>query len=97
MIEIFAEGLDGVEIILAERECASRGRGPGVDQRHLHHIKMLRARAQKRSAVGHVNMNVRPIVEMLRVGGVALAHDGGGDDGIDFDPGHAGTAVGHRA
>ncbi len=97
VIEIFAERLDGIEIVFAEGERAGGGRGPGVDQRHLHDIKMLRSRAQKRAAIGDVDMHVGPIVEMLRVVGVPLAHDGGGDDGIDLDPGHARAAVGHGA
>ena len=97
VIEIFAKGLDGVQIVFAERERPRRGRGPGVDQRHLHHIELLRRRAQERAAVGHVNVHIGTLVKMLRVVGITLAHDGGGDDGIDLDPGHAGTAVRHGA
>src|SRR5579864_1368252 len=40
-----------------------------------------------------MNLYIGPLVKMLRVVGVALAHNGGGDDGIDLDPGYTGTTV----
>ena len=97
VIEVFAECLDGIEIVFAEGERPGCGRGPGVDQGHLHDIELLWSGTQERPAVGDMNMHVGPLVEMLGVVGVTLAHDGGRDDGIDLDPGYAGTAVCNRA
>src|SRR6202034_3651335 len=67
MLKIFAEGFHGVKIILAQSESAGRSRGPGVYQRHLHYIELLRRRAQIRTAVGYMYMHFRALVEMLRI------------------------------
>src|SRR5208282_507870 len=64
-----------------------------IDQRHLHDVEVLRGRAHKRTAVADVNVNIRALVQMLRIVRVALTHDGSGDDGVDFDSGHARAAV----
>ena len=42
-------------------------------------------------------MHIGPLVKMLGIVSVTLTHDGGGDDGIDLDPGHAGAAIGNCA
>ena len=44
-----------------------------------------------------MNVYIRPLVKMLGVIRVAAAHDGVGDDGIDFNPGNALTPIRHRA
>src|SRR5579862_4070384 len=93
MSKIFAEGFDGIKIILAESESAGGGRGPGIDQSHLNDIESLRSRAQIGAAISNVNVNLRPLVEVLRIIGIAAAHDGFGDDGIDLDSSDAGAAI----
>ena len=44
-----------------------------------------------------MNLNVGPLVQVLRVVGVALPHDRVGDNGIDFDAGYAGAPIRNRA
>src|ERR1700728_3710583 len=95
VIEIFAEGVNRIQIIFAECEGAGRGRSPRVHEGHLYNIKMLRSRTQERTAVRDVNVNIGTIVKMLRVIRVPTTHDRGGDDGIDFDSGDARTAIGY--
>src|SRR5260370_16566620 len=86
VLEILAEGLDRVEVVLAERERTCRRRRPRIHQGHLHHIKMLWARTQKRSAVGNMNVHLRTFVEMLRVIGVPPPQHLAPNPGIDLYP-----------
>ena len=41
VVKVFAEGFHGVEVVLAQRECARGGRGPGIHQGHLQHVILL--------------------------------------------------------
>ena len=97
VLEVFPEGFHGVQTVFAEGKGARGGGGPGIHQRHLHHVKLLLGVAHKRAAIGHVDVHFRLLVQMKGVVRVAAAHDGVGDDGIDLDSGNAGTAVGYRA
>ena len=97
MIEIFAKGFHGVQIVFTEGEGSRGGGGPGVDQSHLHDVKTLRSRTKERAAVGDVDVYFGTLVEVLRVVGIAFAHDRGGDDGVNLNGCHAGTAVRHGA
>src|SRR3954463_11551211 len=96
VIEILHESFDGIQIVFAECERPRRGRRPRIHQRHLHHVKALKSGTQIRTAVCNLNMNVRTLIQMLRVLRISAPHDGGRDNGIDFDSGHATTAVSHR-
>ena len=40
-----------------------------------------------------MNVDARPLVKMLGVLRISISHNGGGDDGIDFDAGNAGASV----
>src|SRR5579864_9194875 len=84
MVEVLAKCFRGIEIVLAEGKGAGGGRSPGIDQRHLHDVKMLRSSANKRAAVVDLNVYVGAFIKMLSVIGIAAAHDRGRDDGIDF-------------
>src|SRR6202041_19150 len=97
MLEIFPERFHGVEIVFAQCESSGSGRGPGIHQRHLYDVEVLGRGAQIRTAISNVNVNFRTFVEMLGVSSISSAHDGIGNDGIDFDAGYAGTAIRYRA
>ena len=47
MLEIFAECLHGVEIVLAQRERARGGRSPRIHEGHLDNIEVLAGIAHK--------------------------------------------------
>ena len=97
MLEVFAEGFNGIEIVFAEGECARGGGRPGIDQRHLHYVVSLAGVAHERSAVGNVDVDLGPLIKVIGVVRVAAAHNRVGDNGIDFDSGYAGAAVCQRA
>ena len=97
MFEVLPEGFHGIEIIFTQRESAGGGGGPGIDQSHLHHIETLRRGTQIGAAIGDVEVDVGPLVKMFGIIGVTSAHDGIGNDGIDFNAGDAGAAVGQGA
>ncbi len=97
VLEVFAERFDRVQAVFAQGKGAGGGGGPGVDQRHLHDVELLLRIAHKRPAVGDVNVHLGPLVQMKGVVGVAAAHDGVGNDGIDLDSGNARAAIAHRA
>src|SRR5207244_6380597 len=97
VLEIFAEGVGGVEAVLAQRESASGGRGPGVHQRHLDDVILGVRISHERPAVGDVDVDLGAVVQVIGVVGVALAHHRVGDDRIDLDPGHVRTATGYGA
>jgi hypothetical protein len=94
MFEVLPESLHSVQIIFTERESAGGSGGPGIDQGHLHDIETLRRGAQIGAAIGDVEVNIGPLVEMFGISGVTAAHDGVGNDGIYFDAGDAGAAAG---
>ena len=60
-------------------------------------IEVLRSRAQIRAAIGDVYVHIGTLIKMLRVIGVPAAHDGGRDNGINFNSGDAGTTIGDCA
>src|SRR5208282_4687041 len=76
---------------------AGRGRGPGVHQRHLHHVIQVAAVAYERAAIANVNVHLGNLVEVVGIVRVTVTHDVIGDDGIDLDAGDVTAAVGHRA
>ncbi len=96
MREIFLEGFHRVKAVLAQGEGAGRGGRPCVHQRHLDHVEALFCIAYERTPIGDVDVNLRTLVKVIRIIGVPVAHDGVGNDGIDFDSGHIGTAIRHR-
>ena len=96
MFEVFAEGFHRIETVFAQGKRARCGGSPRIDQGHLHDVELLAGVAHKRTAIGDVDMNLGPIVEVVDVVGITAAHDGVGDDGIDFDSSNAGTSVGQR-
>ena len=96
VLEVFLERFDGIEIVLAQRECACGGGGPGIHQRHLQDVELLAGVAYERAAIGDLDMDIRALVQVLCVIRVAAAHDGIGDDGIDLDSSDAVAAIGDR-
>src|SRR5206468_7657694 len=93
VVEIFRECLDSVEAVFAQGKCA-RGSGcPRVYESHLHDIERLFGIADKRAAIGDMNVYVGTFVEVICILRVAIAHDGVGDDRIDFYYGDAWAAV----
>src|SRR5260370_26443789 len=92
VIEIFAKGFDGVQIVFTEGEGSRSGGGPSVDQSHLYDVKTLRSRTKERAAVGDADVYFGTLVKVLRVVGIAFAHDGGGDNGVNLNARHARTA-----
>jgi hypothetical protein len=97
MLEIFAEGVDRVEAVLTERKGPGSRGSPGVHQGHLHHIKGLGRVPYEGTAIRHMKVNLRTLVQMERVVGIAPTHDRIGDDGVNFDAGDTGAAVGDGA
>ena len=97
VLEVFAEGFDGVEVVLAEGEGPGGGGSPGIHQRHLHDVVLIMAVADERTAIADVHVHFGNLVEVIGVIGEAVAHDVVGDDGIDFDAGDVGAAIRHRA
>src|SRR5262249_11473487 len=95
VLEVFLEGLHGVEIVLAQREGTGGGGGPGIDKCHLYYVVFVPRTADVGAAVLYVNMHLRPVVEAERIIRVLAAHNIVDDDWVDFDSGYAGTAVGH--
>ena len=72
VLEVFAEGLDRVQIVFAKGEGSGRGRGPGVDQRHLHHVVPVAAVAHERASVADVHVHLGNLVEVVSVVSEAL-------------------------
>ena len=97
MQQVIAQGVGGVEIVLREGECAGRGGGPGIHQGGLHHLILLVAAAHEAAAVFHEDVHVGTQIDAAALGHVAVAHDGGGDDGVDLDAGNIVAAGGQRA
>src|ERR1051325_8280800 len=93
MVEIFLERFDRVQIVFAESEGPSCGGGPGIDQRHLHHVESLSCGSQIRATICHLDTHVRALVKVLSVIRVAASHDRGGDDRIDLDTCYAVASV----
>src|ERR1700686_5670490 len=97
VIKIFAKGFHGVQIVFTEGEGSRSGGSPGVDQSHLYDVKTLRSRTKKRAAVGDVDVYFGTLVKVLRVVGIAFAHDSRGDNGVNFNTRHDGSDVRHGA
>ena len=97
VLEILAEGLDGVQVVLAEGESSGRGGGPGIHQSHLHHVVPVAAVAHEGAPVADVHVHLGNLVEVVSVVGENPAHDVGGNDGIDLDAGDVQAAVGDGA
>ena len=95
--EVIAKGVGGVEIVLGKREGAGRGGRPGIHQGGLQHLVLVGAAAHEAAAVLDENVDVGAQVETAAEPGEALAHDGGGDDGIDLDSGDVVAAGSQRA
>jgi hypothetical protein len=84
--QVIAEGVGGVEVVLGKREGAGGGGGPGIHQGGLQHLVLVGAAAHEAAAVLHENVDVGAQVEAPAEPGEALAHDGGGDDGLISTP-----------
>src|SRR5215469_11039926 len=97
MIEVLAEGFQRVEIVLAQGKSTGRRGGPGIDQGHLYDVIFFFGAADVGTAVLYVDVDLRPVIEMIRVVLVAAAHHVLDDDGIDLDGGHARAAAGDGA
>src|SRR5262249_61849104 len=95
MVKILAEGLNRVEIVFAQGKGAGGRGGPGVHQRHLHHVILVRRTANVGAPVLDVNVDLRHFIKVVGVAGVTAAHHVVDDERIDFDSGHAGTAIGY--
>src|SRR5947209_6234173 len=97
MVKVLAEGFNGVEIIFTQGKSACRGGSPGIHERHLHYVIFIVRAADVRPAILHMNMDLRLIVKMKRVIGVASAHYIVGDCRVDLDSRHIRAAVGDSA
>src|SRR5207244_2979226 len=75
---------------------AGCGRGPGIDQGHLHNVEAVAGVANERAPVGHVHVDIRAFIKMVSVIRVAITHDGIRDNGINFNSGNTVAAVGDR-
>ena len=63
MRKIIAKRIGRVEIVFGKRESAGGGGSPGIHQRRLNHLILLRAAAHETAAVFDVDMHVRPQIE----------------------------------
>src|SRR6202030_2344440 len=97
MIEVFSKCLHRIKTVFTEGEGSGGGGSPGVDQSHLDHVKILLRIANKRSPVGNLDVYLGPLIQVIRIIGVAVAHHGVGDDRIDLNSGDARAAVGNGA
>ena len=91
MLEVFPESLDRIEAIFAQCKGARGSGGPGIHQGHLHHIELLLCIAHEGTAVGNVDVHVRPLIQVVDIIRVAATHNGVGNDWIDLDSGDART------
>src|SRR5260370_784974 len=92
MLEIVAESVSGVEVVLRQGEGSRRGGGPGVNQRRLNHVVFRLAAAHKTAAVLYHDVYFRPLVQVVTQVRKLLPHDGGGDDRIDLHAGNVAAA-----
>ena len=96
VVEELLEGLDGVDVVLGQRERARRRGGPGVDQRGLDRpVRLARAADVAAPLVDH-HLHARVAVEVAGEVGVAALDDVVDDDRVDLDPDHPGHAVVQR-
>ena len=94
MLEILFKSLHRVQIVFAERKRARGGRSPGIHQRHLNDVILVFAVADERAPILHVQVDLRPLIQVVSVIGIPAAHDVVGDDGVDLDGGNVLAAVG---
>src|SRR3989449_10420828 len=97
VVEVLAESLYGVKVVLAEGKGPSRGGGPGVDQCHLDDVVSVPATANRRASVADANMDLGQVIKVGGGIGVPLAHDGGGDGGVNCNCGDIRAPAGQRA
>src|SRR5579863_3003920 len=97
VLEISSKRLHGIKTVLAQGKSSSGGRGPGIDQSHLNHVEILFRIADKRPSVSDLDVNLGPLVQVIRIIGVAPPHYGIGDDWINLNSRHAWASIGDGA
>ena len=96
MLEVLTERLCGVQTVLAEGECAGGGRGPSIDQGHLHNVEAVAGVANERAPIGDVQVHVGAFIKMVSIIHVTITHDRVRDNGIDFNSGNTVTPICNR-
>ena len=61
------EGLDGVEMVLGERQAARGHGGPGVDEPEQDHVESAVGAADEGAALGEDGLHLRVVVEVARL------------------------------